>query len=487
MTAYLENFKDTYGRTKTLNHRFHRESRIRYRSGSWDELAADDYDLLKKFIEHHRTYQRPRLVELKDYASGMNHKVSEGDRRRQETDMADARAIHDFGGMVTVFKKGYLTGLPIRVNYSQEGGHDIQERLRWIGKENDFDELNRSLVADMSRMGRAYDIVFRRSDDKTVVRKLNPFETFVIFDQTSSTRSICAVRYFDVSLFDKKKEVVEVYTDQAVYRFEFDGVGLRPLGDAEPHAFGKVPVTEYLNDEDGFGDYETVLNLIDLYDAAQSDTANYMSDLSDAILAIFGNVAYPDGMTQEQQLAHSKAMRKARLMLLRPPLDTDGRDAGQVDAKYLTKSYDATGTEAYKTRIDNDIHKFAYIPNLTDSSFSGTQSGEAMKYKLFGLEQKRIDSTDKFIKSLKRRYELIAAVEGKAGTMGRFDATHLDIVITPNLPKALSDIINNFRALGGIISNETALAITGIVENPQAELAKLDGEIPSLPSGYDEG
>ena len=33
-----------------------------------------------------------------------------------------------------------------------------------------------------------------------------------------------------------------------------------------------------------------------------------------------------------------------------------------------------------------DIHKFAQIPNLTDESFAGNVSGEAMKYKLMGLE-----------------------------------------------------------------------------------------------------
>lgn len=36
--------------------------------------------------------------------------------------------------------------------------------------------------------------------------------------------------------------------------------------------------------------FEKVIPLIDLYDEAQSDTANYMSDLNDAMLLIKGNV-----------------------------------------------------------------------------------------------------------------------------------------------------------------------------------------------------
>ena len=34
-------------------------------------------------------------------------------------------------------------------------------------------------------------------------------------------------------------------------------------------------------------DFEKVIPLIDLYDNAQSDTANYMSDLNDAMLLVW--------------------------------------------------------------------------------------------------------------------------------------------------------------------------------------------------------
>ncbi len=38
------------------------------------------------------------------------------------------------------------------------------------------------------------------------------------------------------------------------------------------------------------GDYESEISLIDAYDAGQSDTANYMSDLNDAMLLIKGDL-----------------------------------------------------------------------------------------------------------------------------------------------------------------------------------------------------
>ena len=44
-----------------------------------------------------------------------------------------------------------------------------------------------------------------------------------------------------------------------------------------------MPITEFSNNERRKGDYEKVITLIDLYDNAESDTANYMSDLNDAM------------------------------------------------------------------------------------------------------------------------------------------------------------------------------------------------------------
>ncbi|HHD3482188.1 TPA: phage portal protein, partial [Streptococcus pyogenes] len=245
------------------------------------------------------------------------------------------------------------------------------------------------------------------------------------------------------------------------------------------HAFGSVPITEYLNTDDGMGDYETELSLIDLYDAAQSDTANYMQDLSDAILAIFGRVSFPhDVQTAEQRIEFVKVMRKARLLNLEPPVDQDGRE-GSVDAKYLYKQYDVQGTEAYKNRIVSDIHKFTNTPDMTDSKFAGQQSGEALKWKVFGLDQERVDMQALFEQSLKRRYKLIARVSQLLKEIDDFDISKLKITFTPNLPKSLQEKIEAFKALGGELSQETAMAITDIVEDAKKEISLINSESKS--------
>lgn len=191
------------------------------------------------------------------------------------------------------------------------------------------------------------------------------------------------------------------------------------------------------------------MSLIDLYDAAQSDTANYMQDLSDAILAIIGRVSFPSYVdTKEKAIEYLRAMRKARLLNLEPPVDTEGRE-GSVDAKYLYKQYDVNGTEAYKDRVVQDIHRFTNTPDMSDSKFAGTQSGEALKWKVFGLDQERVDLQALFEQSLKRRYKLIARVSELLKEIDGFDISKLKITFTPNLPKSLHEKIEALKHLEG--------------------------------------
>ena len=484
--AYNETFVDSTGKSKTLTLRFHRESRMRYRINNVEELFENEYKVLREFLEHHKSVQRPRIQELYDYSEGNNHTISI-QQRRSEQDMADTRIIHNFGKSTSVFKQGYLVGKPIQVEYEDgEENSTTDEVLKEIAKVNSFHDLNRMLVLDLSKVGRAYDLVYRSMEDVTKVKRLDPLNTFVIYDNTLEDKMLAGVRYYSVGLSDNKKHFIDVYIKDVIYKCQMIEGVITELA-IEPHMFNDVPITEYLNTAEGMGDYESELSLIDSYDAVQSDTANYMTDTSDAILAIFGQVAFPDDVLgdNKKQIEYMRKMRRARLLQLKPPVDINGTE-GKVDAKYLYKQYDVNGVESYKKRIVNDIHKYTNTPDMTDTNFSGVQSGEAMKYKLFGLEQARVDTQSLFEKSLKRRYQLIANIGDYVKELTDFDISKLKITFNPNLPKALEETINAFKSLGGMVTNETAMRLTGIVDDPKKEQELLDTPaVTEENTGYD--
>lgn len=483
--AYNETFVDSTGKSKTLTLRFHRESRMRYRINNIEELFENEHKVLREFLEHHKSIQRPRIQELYDYSEGNNHTISI-QQRRSEQDMADTRIIHNFGKSISVFKQGYLVGKPIQVEYDDgEEDSETDEVLKEIAKVNSFHDLNRMLVLDLSKVGRAYDLVYRSMEDVTKVKRLDPLNTFVIYDNTLEDKMLAGVRYYSVGLSDNKKHFIDVYIKDVIYKCQMIEGVITELA-IEPHMFNDVPITEYLNTAEGMGDYESELSLIDSYDAVQSDTANYMTDTSDAILAIFGQVAFPDDVLgdNKKQIEYMRKMRRARLLQLKPPVDINGTE-GKVDAKYLYKQYDVNGVESYKKRIVNDIHKYTNTPDMTDTNFSGIQSGEAMKYKLFGLEQARVDTQSLFEKSLRRRYQLIANIGDFVKELTDFDISKLKITFNPNLPKALEETINAFKSLGGMVTNETAMRLTGIVDDPKHEQELLDTPTITLDNSYD--
>ena len=483
--AYNETFVDSTGKSKTLTLRFHRESRMRYRINNIEELFENEHKVLREFLEHHKSIQRPRIQELYDYSEGNNHTISI-QQRRSEQDMADTRIIHNFGKSISVFKQGYLVGKPIQVEYDDgEEDSETDEVLKEIAKVNSFHDLNRMLVLDLSKVGRAYDLVYRSMEDVTKVKRLDPLNTFVIYDNTLEDKMLAGVRYYSVGLSDNKKHFIDVYVKDVIYKCQMIEGVITELA-IEPYMFNDVPITEYLNTAEGVGDYESELSLIDSYDAVQSDTANYMTDTSDAILAIFGQVAFPDDVLgdNKKQIEYMRKMRRARLLQLKPPVDINGTE-GKVDAKYLYKQYDVNGVEAFKKRIVNDIHKYTNTPDMTDTNFSGIQSGEAMKYKLFGLEQARVDTQSLFEKSLRRRYQLIANIGDFVKELTDFDISKLKITFNPNLPKALEETINAFKSLGGMVTNETAMRLTGIVDDPKHEQELLDTSTIALDNSYD--
>ncbi|HLT85866.1 MAG TPA: phage portal protein [Georgenia sp.] len=448
-----------YKYTSSYKKRFSDEARIHYRYSSAAELI-EQLDNLSEMIKHHKEHQRPRLKTLRNYYEADNETILRNNRRREEH-LADHRAIHAFGEYVSNFMQGYMVGIPLKTTYPDE---KTDETLRDINRTNDADEHNSDLVLDQSIYGRAYELLYRNKNDETRFAISDVLETFVIYDDTVEMNKIAGVRYIDNKF--KEETTVYLYTAEKIFTFDMGDDYKLVLVDEKPNPFEDVPIIEYENNKSRMGDFERVLNLIDLYDEGQSDTSNYMSDFNDAMLKIVGNL--------DIDAEEAKKMKANNILMLQTEPDAEGRHS-QADADYIYKKYDVQGTEAYKDRVKNDIHMFTHTPNTDDENFAGNQSGEALKYKLFGLELKRSTKERLFKKSLRDRYRLINNIM-KLASEGEFDVNKITITFTPNLPKSLKDEIKAFTDLGGELSDETKLSLLSFVENPKEELEKIKKE-----------
>lgn len=447
------------------------EANVHYRFSSIKDLM-ENLDELKAMIEHHLTYQVPRLELLNDYYLGRNSYIH-GIKRRHDKDKSDHRISHNYAKYISQFIQGYLVGDPIKFEHEDK---KVSEEIAKINRRNNVDRLHNDLVLDLSKFGRAYELVMRDDDDNDRIYLSDVTETFVIYSDTIEMKPIAGVRYVRRQESNGTISVMPtIYGADKIYtlgKTKLDSMKLTVESEKE-HSHDGVQIVEYQNNRFRQGDYETVIPLIDAYDSAQSDTANYMTDLNDALLTIIGRVKMPENVARD--------LREANAMLLEPDTDPVSGKSSPVSVEYKYKQYDVQGTEAYKRRISEDIHKFSNTPNMNDESFASNVSGVAMKYKIFGLEQARANKENLFIEGLRKRYKLIASVKGAISELDKdLDMNDLKITFTPNFPEATETELKAFIEAGGEISQRTLLATLSFVDNVDRELEQIEKEKAEL-------
>lgn len=451
------------------------------------EELLEDPDKLVEMISEHEESQVPRLKILNDYFLGNNWSILNRDDRKNNK--ADHRATHNFARYISQFIQGYMTGVPIKVDTNEysdyvndevetDGEVTVDEEetsvptpllndIIELNNKNEVDSLNSELSLDLSKYGRAYELVYRDTEDNDKLVLLDVMKTFTIHDIGFSGKPIGAVYYDD----DPREEgdlIVILYSETMRYDIRVTG-GKVVVEEGQPHFYDEVPIIEYSNNRFRQGDYEIVIPLIDLYDSAQSDTANYMTDFNDAILAFSGNL---DGGLDTQQVQDLLDMG---LLFLGDGVNADG-SRSPLSAEYLIKQYDVNGAEAYKKRLEEDIHKFSNTPNLNDTSFGGQQTGVAMKYKLFGLEQSRAIKEQLFKKGLAKRYRLVNSLRRYLSEPNYDYINEVSFTFKANLPESEEGELQAFYQAGGKLSNETLLSTLSFVDDPKEEQKRIEAE-----------
>lgn len=165
--------------------------------------------------------------------------------------------------------------------------------------------------------------------------------------------------------------------------------------------------------------------------------------------------------------------------------DNPNPNGSEPDAKYLIKEYDSEGAETYKKRLVNDILRFTFTPDTLDANFSGTQSGESMKYKLMAADNRRVMQQRLFEKGLMRRLRLainIWRIKGNDSTVYN-DINNTNIIFTANVPKSDNEVVSLASQLVGQVSDETLFEILSTVTgvDPDVELKRIKEETNDKP------
>lgn len=410
----------------------------------------------------------PRLKKLED-AYRSKPPIS---TRKVPHGFSNHKLIHNYARYIVAIASGYLTGNP--VSYAHENKNAMEDLLAEY-KAAGVDSVDAELAKDASLYGKAVELCYADENAAPRVATLEPLQAFVVYTNDISQRALCGIRYYASAAEDGRIEghVVEVYTDNKAHVFKgktLDGA-LRSTPEESPHYFGGVPIIEYWNNDDETGDFEHVLSLINAHDLLQSDRLNDKEQFVQSLLVLTGGRMEPDELNEDGSVKRAgrsaqQQIREDRMIIL---------PDSEMKAEYLMKQLSEADATILSQEIKENIHKFAMVPDLTDSQFAGNVTGVAMKFKLFGLEQLTKIKERWFREALKTRLKLfIHFLRVKAVSVP--DADEIDIVFKRTLPANELELAQMVAMLSANVPNRVLLEQLPFIDDAHAAIEELKDE-----------
>jgi len=418
-----------------------------------------DFKVLTEAFDSYRTNELLKLNKLFDYYIGEHDILNKKNRVEGK---ADAKIVSGYAEYITTIATAYFLGKNISYVVDEEKKNTFEKLREYLATEEE-QQSNFELALNCSIFGKAYELIYIDEFKQLKFKALDTRDVFVLKDNTINQNIIAAVRFGITKITESEYDVtLEVYdkTTVATHQFKTSSLQLAKMVDfknvtttEKPHGFKKVPIIEYQNNKFSRGDFEKVVSYINAYNIAVSTSIDDLTDFSDAYLVLH-NLS---GTTDEDL----ERMKKHKLFMV----DGDG------EAKWLVKQANDTYSQNIKDRINNDIHKFSFTPDMTDEKFSGNTSGVALEFKLLPLEHLGSQKEMYFKKSLNERLEILIDFLNID-----LKATGIQKIFTRTLPRNLKEISEVMNNLSGILSHKTIIGLFPNIEDPQVELDKLKSE-----------
>ena len=414
--------------------------------------------LLQEFLSKHGREVSGRYKTLKE-AYESDHEILH--RAAKPRYKPDNRLVVNFPKYIVDTMNGFFIGNPIKIVAKEEAVSDFVE---YLDQYNDQDDNNAELAKICSIYGHGFEMYYTDENAALCITYLSPMEAFMIFDESILERPMYFVRRYT----DRENVEYGSISDRyGVRNFRVTG-GLQWLDDWQPHYFGDVPATEYVENAERQGIFEPVLSLVNAYNKAISEKANDVDYFADAYMKILGTTLDEKDVQQ---------IRDNRI------INFSGDDVDKLVVEFMDKPNSDATQENLLERMERLIFQISMVANISDENF-GAATGIALKYKLQAMSNLEKTKERKFSSGMNRRYKLLF---GHPLSKVSADAwVQLQYTFTPNLPANLLEEAQIAAQLEGIVSHETQLKALSIVDNVGGELDKIAAENTSPESSIVE-
>ncbi|MCI2000278.1 MAG: phage portal protein [Clostridia bacterium] len=407
---------------------------------------------VEKYIEDYKYRYLPRLLKNKRYYDCKNDAIM----NRTFTDITkpNNQIATPWAKYISTLISGYFMGKPITYDTQQEelkniiAGFAVKEIAH-----------NQSIERDVSIFGIGAELVFVNENKEVQFEKLEPTTVIPIYSTDITKELLYCIRFWDTKdiLSNETTTFIEVYSadDIKYYKKSVNGT---VLTGTEDNYFKQVPINIFYNNEDITGDAEPVLKLIDGYDLALSDTANFREELNDSYLCFRNaNLDTEDIITMKQN----------RIISIE-----DSQEGMQSSVSWLNKDSNDVENENYKNRLADDIKRFSFVADI-ETAKSHTTATSA-KIGLMGIEQICAGKEVYFRQALLRRLNLICRYYNLLGS--NINTNDVKISFVRNIPVDLSVIGDTVAKLAPFVSKRTLLAQIPFINNIDGELKQIKEE-----------
>ena len=393
---------------------------------------------------------------LTDYKAKMRMYLGDHDILHKPTDAQrtgpDNRLVANIANYLVDTYNGYFMGIPPKIMLDDEQQNDLLQD--WNDTNSVHDKLN-EISKQCDIYGRSYALVYQDEDGYTCLTVIPPTDGVMIYDDTINHGRLAFIRHWSAQGEQGTQEMAEVYTADTITTYSDNRVI-----DERPNIYGVVPAVEFFDNEERLGLCDNVATLINELNDTLSSKQNQIEYFDNAYLSVLGlnldadGDGLPDVDLQTQRMIYSP-------------------DADAVNAKieFLSKP-DADGMQEHQIdRLTNLIYQIAKVPNPNDDSFSGNSSGVAMQYKMLSMQNMAASKERKFTRSLRKLYRAVFSLTNWPDAW-----RDLKFKFNRNLPNNLSEEVTDAKNLEGVVSKETQLSVLSIVDDPKAEIDRMDKE-----------
>ena len=229
-----------------------------YRVPAGTEMTIE---LLSYYLSKHKENINSRYQLLQN-AYENKYKIYEAPRKSDWK--PDNRISINFAEYIVDTFNGFFCGIPVKVTSDDE---NVSAYIEFLNSYNDQDNGNAEIAKIGDIHGKGNEMYYIDEDGQPCITYLSPLESFFIFDDSILKRPLFFVRFYT----DEDGVEHGSWSDSSVVQHFIDDGEIRWVDEPKIHGFPGVPATEFLENEEQMGIFESALPAIDEYNKAISE------------------------------------------------------------------------------------------------------------------------------------------------------------------------------------------------------------------------